>query len=175
MARKMSIQSYSKANQEAWRNWLEQDNRPRNLGKIQIYEHIATEDDNNLVPVYIDEAGNLYVGDRLALVNKKMIPVIRHNVAWGLSHTPYRDLYGMPDPYTPFARETSPIDVNQMHQVFDSNVNPTRFVICYWISYVLHQRQVLKDYISGNGQRLKWVNDWADSDRRTRKTLMLFP
>ncbi len=156
--------THSKAQQEAWRSWLEQDGRPRNLGKLQIYEYIDTKHNNEQLPVFIDEAGSLYVGERLALVNAKVIPVIRHNVEWGLSHTPFRTLYGMPEPYSGLAWETAPIDVNQMHLSFGSNVNPTRFMTCYWVSYALYQRQVLKAYIETNGRRLKWMNEWADPD-----------
>lgn len=140
---------------------LERNHRPGVLGRTQIYELIDVRHDKDHVPVYIDGAGNLFVRDDLALTNDKLIPIVRYNIEWGLTHTPYRELFDMPDPYGDLAFCTSPIDVHQMRTVLRGIVNQERFDICYWIDYALHQRQTLKAYLEFNGKRLKWTSKWA--------------
>lgn len=166
---------YSKKQQKEFREWLELSDRPRNLGRIQIYENIDITDQNKHQPVSIDEEGNLYVGDDIVLTNKKRIPNACHNIYWGLSHTPYRQLYGLQSPYSRFTYVKSPVDVHDLNKIFEFSVNSREFWIAYWFSFVLHQRELLLNYILTNNRRLKWLGEYADPDFRKRKSLFIFP
>lgn len=171
----MSIKRFSDKEQASFREWLEVYGRDRSLGRIQIYEHIDLKNGNRHLPVTIDEAGGLYVADDLVLISKKQIPVTRHNISWGLSHTPFRQLYGLPKPYSRFTYDNAPLTVQDLADAFSRDVTQERFQIAYWLSYVLYQRQVLRRYIAKNGRRLKWIGAYADPDFRKRKSLFLFP
>lgn len=162
---------YTTRQQNQYRTWLEDDGRPRDLPKEKVWECIDTDDGNRHKDVFLDETGTLYVGDTAVLKNTSYLPDKRHNLSWGMSHTPFRSLYGAPLPYSRLASHRWPLILFDVNEIFGHNVNNRDFQIARWYDWTLQQRQDIYDYVDRNKRRLKWLVDYDMG----KKVLISYP